>query len=1040
MLKYLIAFLILFNISFAQRSLLDAFENSDGWKIFKSDGVEMTLSIVKGVSGNAIRIDYNFLHGTGYGGIQKEFVIDYPEIYQFGFYVKGESPKNNFEFKLLDESGNNVWWRNQRDYTFPAEWKKVNIKKRHLSFAWGPAQDKNLKRTTKIEFTIASSTGGKGFVLIDDLFFEKMEPADGTFKIEKTSINPVNPESELNKLFDKDLFTPYNFEIKDKFELNIELEKQFEISEILIHWDSKFPPVRYELFIQEENEPPEKVYESEGSYSSVSFISLPEQTINKLQLVLYGNQKSGIREIEIRDVSVSLTKNDFMKNVAMSSPRGYFPRYFYNEKSYWTITGVVDDKKEALINEEGMIEVDKSSFSLEPAVTIAGKVYNWNNVSLSQGLEEGYLPIPNVLWKSDNFQLETKTFAGGEANKTTALFTRYELINTSDKEISGNFHLLLRPVQVNPIYQFLNTSGGLSEIRNITRISDNQLKIDDKVLFLNEKPETIRLVRFSEGHIYDNLNNVKMVRNAVFDSEGLASGSIDYSFRLNPGEKVIYYFHLPLYQHEKSFTKNEIDSQFNKVKSDWISKLNRVKIEIAGNSKISDILRSNLAYILINKDNEGIQPGSRSYERSWMRDGSLTSSALLKFGFKDEVRNFINWYSGFQYPDGKIPCVVDFRGPDPVPENDSHGEYLFMLAQYFKYTNDTLTLKKLFNNVVKTVDYIEFLTNQRKTDHYRLNNSDSVRAMYGMMLESISHEGYSEKPMHSYWDNFFTMKGLKDAVYIADVSGEKEFSRRFSVLRDEFGKNLKSSIELAIKYKNLSYLPGCIELGDFDATSTTIALYPGNLQNLLPKEKLTRTFDKYYKYFCDRRDEKINSVNYTPYEARIIGSLILLGERKKAKELMDFLINDSRPKEWNHWAEVVWKDYRIPRFIGDMPHTWVGSDFINSVIIALAYEDDANKRLLLGEGLFEEWVDGGKIVVENLFTSYGNISFSLDKNDKFVSVKIHGDKFNVPANFIHFRNPYDKPMKNIKIDGENILPVEDHIVIKKLPAEITITY
>ena len=65
-------------------------------------------------------------------------------------------------------------------------------------------------------------------------------------------------------------------------------------------------------------------------------------------------------------------------------------------------------------------------------------------------------------------------------------------------------------------------------------------------------------------------------------------------------------------------------------------------------SRFAESIRANLAYILINHDGAGIQPGSRSYERSWIRDGSLTSTALLRLGHPEEVRDFINWYA--RYP------------------------------------------------------------------------------------------------------------------------------------------------------------------------------------------------------------------------------------------------------------------------------------------------------------------------------------------------------------------------------------------------------
>src|SRR5690606_16893375 len=105
-------------------------------------------------------------------------------------------------------------------------------------------------------------------------------------------------------------------------------------------------------------------------------------------------------------------------------------------------------------------------------------------------------------------------------------------------------------------------------------------------------------------------------------------------------------------------------------------------------------LKSTLAYILINRDGPSIQPGSRSYERSWIRDGSLTSAAMLRLGHAQEVREFIDWYAPYQYDDGKVPCCVDARGADPVPENDSHGQLIFLIAEYYRYTGDREALER----------------------------------------------------------------------------------------------------------------------------------------------------------------------------------------------------------------------------------------------------------------------------------------------------------------------------------------------------------
>ncbi|MCX8106690.1 MAG: hypothetical protein N3D80_12555, partial [Ignavibacterium album] len=132
----------------------------------------------------------------------------------------------------------------------------------------------------------------------------------------------------------------------------------------------------------------------------------------KKVLLVLKNQKPksvGIKEVKILEPSYSEDINRFFINIAKNYPRGYYPRYFYEEKSYWNIIGVKSDYKEALINEEGMIEVDKLRFSIEPLISLDNKMITWNDVQLTQSLEEDYLPIPIVEWKHPEIKLQIKS-------------------------------------------------------------------------------------------------------------------------------------------------------------------------------------------------------------------------------------------------------------------------------------------------------------------------------------------------------------------------------------------------------------------------------------------------------------------------------------------------------------------------------------------------------------------------------------------------------------------------------------------------------
>ncbi len=1045
-------FVISLSIILAQIKVLDDFESLSNWEKVASDQVEIKTSLTKGKSGQAVKIDFNFVSGSGYCGIRKIMPMKLPDNFQFSFYIKGNAPANNLEFKLVDKSGLNVWWQIQRSFEFPNNWQKIIIKKRHINFAWGPIEDKSLKELDKIEFFISSTNGGKGFFYIDDFKFEELEQLSTEFPKPEFLASSGHPLFE--SLGDGNINTVWRSSEQQKQFVEIDLQKYREFGGLVIDWDEKDYAVKYQVQISNDKKNWETVYSVKNGKGGRRYINLKDSEAKYIKLLLAKSSNNGyaIKEIEVKGFEFSENPEKFFAEIAKDRPRGYFPKYNYNEQSYWTITGVSNDEKEALINEEGMVEVDKRNFSVEPFIYNNGKLITWNDVNCEQKLEEQYLPIPIVEWKSEKISLTAKIFTSGNAG-SSVLYLAYKIRNTSTENQDGKLFLALRPFQVNPPWQFLNNPGGTAKINSI-KYSDSKIVVNgQKEILPLLKPDAFGAAEFDEGDITEYLRNGFLPTSKnIEDNFGYASGALAYTYDLESGGEKDIYIAIPFYSNisiqqfsNPALAKNFITKELDEVKKYWKEKLNSVEFNLPESAaKIVNTLKSNLAYILINRDGKGIQPGSRSYERSWIRDGSLTSSALLKIGIRDEVKEFINWYSSYQFPNGKVPCVVDKRGPDPVPENDSQGELIYAIMQYFNFTKDTSFLQNRFENVIKAMDYMDTLISKRKTDYYK-NGNDSLKALYGLMPESISHEGYSDHPRHSYWDDFFGLKGMKDAVEIAKILGKKEYVEKFAKQRDEFQTNLYNSIRQSIKNNKIDYIPGCAELGDFDATSTTTALSPVNEYHNIPQPYLKNTFEKYYENFTKRLNPAYDWTNYTPYEVRVIGSYIYLDQVERAHELVKFFLSDQRPNVvnggWNHWAEVVRKDKKMPRFIGDMPHTWVGSDFINSIRSFLVYEDELDNSLVVGAGLYKEWLDSPNgISINNLPTYYGNLSYSIKKGVNKYNVKISGD-LKLPEGGIRFINPVKENSTKVVINkkeanGKNT----KEIFVNEFPAEIEIYY
>ena len=472
----------------------------------------------------------------------------------------------------------------------------------------------------------------------------------------------------------------------------------------------------------------------------------------------------------------------------------------------------------------------------------------------------------------------------------------------------------------------------------------------------------------------------------------------------------------------------------------WQGVLDRVDIALPpGAEKVVRALKTNLAYILINRDGPAIRQGSRNYARSWIRDGALTSLALLQLGTAAEVREFIEWYARYQTADGKVPCCVDRRGADPVVENDSPGAFIFAIAEYYRFTHDVGFLADMWPRVVRTVDYVASLRKRRMTDEFR---TPDKQALYGLLPESISHEGYAAHPVHSYWDDFFALRGLKDAAALAVVVGDDEHATKFAALRDAFRESVYASIVRTVADHGIDYIPGSVELGDFDPTSTAIAVVPGGEVGNLPEPALTRTFDRYWDEFAKRKDGGGDWDAYTPYEIRNIGTFVQLGQRERALALLDWFLADRRPVGWNEWAEIAWRDAAAPRFIGDMPHTWVGAGYIRSVRSMFAYERESDDALVLAAGVAAAWLrEEPGVVVKRLPTHYGVLNYTLraDGPDT-VRLRLSGD-LTVPPGKIVVSSPLGRPIRSLKVNGK---PVDtftaDAAVVAECPADVVLGY
>ena len=1013
-----------------QPRALDSFEDLTPWRAQPSDGVTATIHPDAGTRGKALRFDVDFHGGAGYAVIRRALPTDLPDDYTITFRVRGTVPPNNIEFKMLDSTGENVWWVNNRDFVFARDWKTVTIRKRHVSFAWGPSGGGDLKRFAALEIAITAGKGGKGSVWFDELTIAPRAAAAPLGRVVVTTDPAIGNAAAVA---DNDTVTSW-WPSRPARAVTLDFGATRELGGIVVDWEAGHHATDYDVDLQGDDSAWTTAYRVRGGNGGDDLIPLPDSDARRLRLRIVraaGRGGVALRDVSVQPLAWTATPDAFAEAVAKSAPRGTYPRYLSREQSYWTIVGVSGDRARPLISEDGSVEPFAGGFSIEPFVHDGSRLLSWADAPATQSLADADLPIPTVHREHDLLTLDVTAFVDGAPGRAV-LWTRYRLTNRDAAARTPTLHLAIRPFQVNPSWQFLTVKGGVAPIDSI--------RLSARGAVVNGTQQVVPLTAasrfgassFDAGDVTDWLREGAVPpRTAVRDAGRRASGVLSFATAIPAGGSRDIWIAVPL-DAGSPRTPSAAGPAMARATAAWRASLDRVRIDLGGSgADYAATLRTALAHILINRDGPAIRPGARSYARSWIRDGAMMSTALLELGHTSEVRDYINWYAPFQYRNGKVPCCVDTRGADPVPEHDSHGELIHLITQYWQFSGDTALARRMWPRVVAAAGYIDSLRAQRLTPAY---DTGSARMFRGILPPSISHEGYSAKPMHSYWDDFWALTGLKDAALLAGALGHTAEQRRFAALADSLRASILETITLSQRAHNVDYIPGAADLGDFDATSTTIALAPGGELSRLPRKAVDATWNRYWSQMLARRDSA-KGKDYTPYEWRNVGALVRLGQKQRAIAVAAMLMADRRPLAWHQWGEVVYRDVRFPGFIGDMPHTWVGSDYIRSVIDMIAYERE-DGALVIGAGIPEQWANlAPGVRVSGLRTSLGALDLTMTGGGRRVTVQI-GGTLRIPKAGVVVHSPYDTPILTATINGKPVTTNGSEIVIHSLPATI----
>jgi F5/8 type C domain len=968
------------------------------WQPTASGNAQIVLTTAASAAGPALRMDFDFKGGKGFVVARRAVARTMPAEYAVQFRLRGHGAVNNLELKLIDPSGQNVWRHVLKDQKLPQRWKRFVVQSRDIEFAWGPSSGAAIAQLGFIEIAIVAGEGGAGSVLIGGLEVCDLTPLRP----------PVAHSSSAQPGFDAEQglmgrgWRPRSEDRKPW--ISVDCTAPRTLGGLIVEWLEKAPANGFRVRASLTGKRWKTVHAAAHAGGKRTYVYLPGLRTRFVRLEIEPPCAGASLKLEPFEFSRSIEA--FWYAVAAAETRGWHPRWLHREQSEWTPIGTSHGTECALMNTDGMVEVRKASFSLEPMLLVGGRLFTWADVEAKQSLEERWIPVPTSTWEGRDWRLCTTA----ETTVSGTLRVRYRLDNRSQGVMAFRLFVLLRPFQVTPPWQSFRDVGGVSRMQHLIWDAAS-LRVDDRSCIVpTSAPSGFGAMAFDEGPIAASLaGGVLPGRSNVQDAFGFATGAFEFACSVEPqqsGERIL------------ECRPAEASAAPNETVFDWKA---RIRVEQwSGNGWCTSAVEAALtatSHILVTRSGAALQPGPRRYTRSWIRDGAMMSAALLRMGHAGEVAEFIRWYAPYQRADGFVPCCVDAYGPDWLVEHDSHGELIALCADHYRFTGDKTLLEDTWMFIERAVRCIESLLGDD-----------------GLLPISVSHEGYLAQPVHSYWDDFWALRGVRDAADLARVLGRNEAAAQATALAARLERSLFASIESTRARRGLDFIPGSVEWADFDPTATANAIYLFDVPDGLDRAAVERTFDKYLADWRAKRSGEVAAPNYTPYEIRIIGALVRLGRREAALELLRFFLSDRRPPPWNQWPEIAWRDHKAPAHVGDLPHTWIAAEYVLAVRSLFAYEIEARRSLVLAAGLSAEWLEGAGVEVKAMPTLYGALSYSLRRLDARTLRFDIATKIDAP---LILRPPLGAPLHSALVNGTAVAPTAgDSVTVTHTPAEV----
>jgi len=634
----------------------------------------------------------------------------------------------------------------------------------------------------------------------------------------------------------------------------------------------------------------------------------------------------------------------------------------------------------------------------------------------AQGKKDDVIPIVETVWRWNGLEMKQSACAADVEGINTCLVQvtlsqsrRGTKRGKPEAPRSLTLFAAVRPI--GPVY--------FSPIFEMEYSSEQgYFQVQDRLAVVLDRPfTTYSCSNLFDGDVcVDARDGVLMGRTKAQDELGYCTGAAGLRVKLRPDKPFVMTVAVPVEGPKPSekvvsaLRAADFDHHARECEKFWLDILSTGTQLRVNDATTTALYKTALVNLYIMRDAPKITPGPGIYHGFWIRDAGMFCNTLDKWGHHDTAEPCLDVFVKVQQPDGYF-----FEGPlllHETKEWDFNGIAMWALYEHYLVTRRLEWLEKTYPALKKGVEFIANLRKETKAD-----GRDALH--YGLLTPSRSEEAWGMAMDYYYWDDFWSIRGIRYAEQAARLLGKGEDAAWLNQEASDLEECLMRSIERVTKKERFDFIP----VSPYRALDSAIigsiaALYPCRI--LSPDDpRVVGTQRAMLKHFM--RDglyflRVVYGTLTALHTCSVAHAAVYMDDADTAVRVFRDIERWASPTHcWPEGASIKTGEGAQ----GDMPQNYAGAEYLLLLRDMVLYEE--GDRLKITPAIPSEWVASRQgITFENAPTFFGTLTIRVTSNLKRgqIRLQLSPSDGEPPEGYVWFpRHPGKVRIARVTIDG-----------------------